>query len=94
MKKYNTLIFFSAITSNSAEYDKRSCLPSEEEWANLHSICLYIFILKMCNENPLYVFLEKELRGLSPNFHIHVSVSDLNISRISPDIFMQQYRNI
>jgi hypothetical protein len=29
------------------------------------------------NENPIYVFQEKELRGLSYNFHIHVSVSDL-----------------
>ena len=27
-----------------------------------------------CNENPIYVFLFRELRGLSPNFHIHVSV--------------------
>ena len=33
-----------------------------------------------CNENPIYVFLFLELRGLSPNFHIHVSVSDLCIS--------------
>jgi hypothetical protein len=29
-----------------------------------------------CNENPIYVFPEKELRGLSPHFYIHVSVSD------------------
>ncbi len=35
-----------------------------------------------CNKNPIYVFREKELRGLSPNFHIHVSVSDLYIPRI------------
>jgi hypothetical protein len=28
----------------------------------------------LCNENPIYVFPKKELRGLSPNFHIHVSV--------------------
>ena len=27
-----------------------------------------------CNENPIYVFLFWELRTLSPNFHIHVSV--------------------
>ncbi len=27
-----------------------------------------------CNENPIYVFLEKELRGHSLNFHMHVSV--------------------
>jgi hypothetical protein len=35
-----------------------------------------------CNENPIYTFLFWELRGLSPNFHIHVSVSDLYIPRI------------
>ncbi len=37
----------------------------------------------------IYVFLEKELRGLSPNFHIHVSVSDLYVPRIGPPIFLQ-----
>jgi hypothetical protein len=35
-----------------------------------------------CNENPIYVFTEKELRGLSPDFHIHVSVSNLYTPRI------------
>jgi hypothetical protein len=34
-----------------------------------------------CIENPIYVFLFWELRGLSPNFHIHVSVSD-NSTRV------------
>jgi hypothetical protein len=34
-----------------------------------------------CIENPMYVFPEKELRCLSPDFHIHVSVSDLYIFR-------------
>jgi hypothetical protein len=43
-----------------------------------------------CNENPIYVFPEKELRDLSPNFHIHVSVSDLYILIIGPHIFLQQ----
>jgi hypothetical protein len=42
-----------------------------------------------CNENSIYVFLFWELRGLSPNFHIHVSVSDLYIPRIGPHIFLQ-----
>jgi hypothetical protein len=37
-----------------------------------------------CNENPIYVFIFWELRGLSPNFPIHVSVSDLYIPRIGP----------
>jgi hypothetical protein len=34
------------------------------------------------NENPIYVFLFWELGGLSPNFHIHASVSDLYIPKI------------
>jgi hypothetical protein len=29
-----------------------------------------------CNENPIYVLPEKELRGLSPNYNTHVSVSE------------------
>jgi hypothetical protein len=41
-----------------------------------------------CNKNPIYVFPEKELRGLSTNFHIHVS--DLYIPRIRPHIFLQK----
>jgi hypothetical protein len=45
-----------------------------------------------CNESPIYVFPEKELRGLSPNFHIHVSVNDLYIPRDGPHIFLQQNR--
>ncbi len=42
-----------------------------------------------CKENPIYVFLFWELRGLSPIFHIHVSVSDLYscIPRIGSHIF-------
>ncbi len=37
---------------------------------------LIIFTEMHCNENPIYVFPEKELHGLSPYFHIHVSVSE------------------
>jgi hypothetical protein len=37
-----------------------------------------------CNENPIYVFPEKELRGLSPSFHIHVSERDFYTPRIGP----------
>jgi hypothetical protein len=35
-----------------------------------------------CNEIPIYVFLFWEVCGLSPNFHIHLSVSDLYFPRI------------
>jgi hypothetical protein len=51
-----------------------------------------VFLLLHCNENPSYVFPEKKLSGLSPYFHIHVSVSDLYIPRIGPHIFLQQKR--
>ncbi len=35
------------------------------------------FYWSHCNGDSAYIFLFWELRGLSPNFHIHVSVSDL-----------------
>jgi hypothetical protein len=35
------------------------------------------YSLPLCNENSIYVFLFLELSGLSPNFYILVSVSDL-----------------
>jgi hypothetical protein len=45
-----------------------------------------------CNENPIFVFLFWELCGSQFHFHIHVSVSDLYIPRISPHIWLQQNR--
>ncbi len=36
-----------------------------------------------CNENLVYVFPEKELRGLNSNFHIHVLLSIFSCSRLS-----------
>jgi hypothetical protein len=45
-----------------------------------------------CTENQIYAFPEKELRGLSSNSYIHVSVSDLYIPRIGPHIWLQQNR--
>jgi hypothetical protein len=47
-----------------------------------------------CKENSIYVFLFWKLCGPSPNFHIHVPVSDLYIPWISPHIFLQQNRQI
>ncbi len=45
-----------------------------------------------CKEIWIYVYPEKELRDLSPNFHIHVSVSDLYILTFGPPIVLQQNR--
>jgi hypothetical protein len=36
-------------------------------------------VVTHCKENPIYVFLFWEWDGLSPNFHIHVFVSDLYV---------------
>jgi hypothetical protein len=50
-----------------------------------------------CNENPIYEFLSWELRGLSPNFHIHVSVSYSTVFIYSQDqstYFLQKNRQI
>jgi hypothetical protein len=41
-------------------------------------------------ENSKQIFPEKELRGHKPNFHIHVSVSDLYIPTIDLAIFLQE----
>jgi hypothetical protein len=46
--------------------------------------------VKHCKEIPIHVFQGKELRGLSPNVHIHVSVSNLYIPTIGLPIFLQQ----
>jgi hypothetical protein len=41
-------------------------------------------------KNLKQIFPEKELRGHSPNFHIHVSVSDLYIPTIDLPILLQE----
>jgi hypothetical protein len=51
-------------------------------------MCTYCILQRTKNENWKQIFPEKELRGHSLNFHIHVSVSDLYISRIDlPTVF-------
>jgi hypothetical protein len=53
-------------------------------------------LLRMCDralQRKSYLgYQKKELRGLSPSFHIHASVSDLYVPRIDPHIFLQQNR--
>ncbi len=41
-------------------------------------------------ENSKQIFPEKELRGHIPNFHIHVSVSDLYIPTIDLPILLEE----
>ncbi len=41
-------------------------------------------------ENLKLIFPEKEYRGLSPNFHIHVSVSELYIPMIGLTVLLEE----
>jgi hypothetical protein len=41
-------------------------------------------------ENLKQIFPEKEYRGLSPNFHIHVSVSELHISTMGLPFLLKE----
>jgi hypothetical protein len=50
------------------------------------NVFLYDEQILHSNESPIYVFPEKELRSLSPNFHIDVSLSNLYIPRLGPHI--------
>jgi hypothetical protein len=52
---------------------------------------LYKGVLQRTNtENLKQIFPEMELLGLSPNFHIHVFVSDLYIPTIDLPILLQE----
>jgi hypothetical protein len=44
-------------------------------------------------ENPIYIIPEMKLHSLVPNSFIHVSVSDLYISRIDLPIWLQHNRH-
>jgi hypothetical protein len=45
---------------------------------------------KQNTENSKQIFPGKELRGLIPNFHIHVYVTDLYIPTIGLPILLQE----
>ncbi len=69
-----------------------SCIKSASSKKYEETIKNVVLEAHTATKNPLYVFPEKEFRGLSPNVHIHVSVIDLYIPRIGPHIFLQQNR--
>ncbi len=41
----------------------------------------FFTVYRPCNQNPIYIFPEKEFRGFSPNIHIHVYASDMCVSQ-------------
>jgi hypothetical protein len=48
------------------------------------------YLQRLNTKNLKQIFLKKELRDHSPNFHIHVSVSDLYIPMIDLPILLQE----
>jgi hypothetical protein len=50
----------------------------------------FIFTAKTNTDISKQIFPQKEYRGLSPNFHIHASVSDLYIPRIGLPILLEE----
>ncbi len=71
---------------------RRPAAPSLLLMASVPMPIPLAWLFAHCNANPIYVFPEKDLRCLSHNFHIHMSVGDLYIPRIRPHIFLQQNR--
>ncbi len=45
-------------------------------------------------ENLKQIFSEKEYRGLSPNFHIHVSVSELYIPTMGVPVLLEEIQYV
>jgi hypothetical protein len=54
----------------------------------VHSTFTAYALQRYNTENSKQIFPEQESRGLSPKFHIHVSVSDLYIPRIGLPILL------
>ncbi len=61
-----------------------------ENWTETFWRNLVATLQRQNTENSKQIFPEKEYRGLSPNFHIHVSVSHLYISTIGLPILLEE----
>jgi hypothetical protein len=55
---------------------------------NAHACCPAL--QRQNAENVKQIFPEKEYRGLSPNFHIHVSVSELYIPTMGLPVLLEE----
>ncbi len=78
-------------------------LPKIGNTKTIGRCCMYIFysivhfsykrrltLQRKNAENLKQIFPEKEYRGLSPNFHIHVSVSELYIPTIELPFLLEE----
>jgi hypothetical protein len=63
-----------------------------QKTANTTRTTMHKVHCKTLHENSKQIFPGEELRGYSPNFYIHVSVSDLYIPLIGLPILLQKNR--
>jgi hypothetical protein len=54
------------------------------------ALCVLCALQRQNAENLKQIFPEKEYRGLSPNFHIHVSVSELYIPTMGLPVLLEE----
>ncbi len=85
------ILFFLSQTESFSDYNKRDSVS----YQSYILITANIVHLRPCTAKNQYpnlkqIFLEKELRGHSPNFHIHVFVSDLYIPTIDLLILLHE----
>ncbi len=64
--------------------------PSFSRALSYSFICLHSILQRHKTKKSEQIFPEKELRGLSPNFNIHVSVSGFYIPTIGLPILLQE----
>jgi hypothetical protein len=62
-----------------------------EKTVMCHEMDIFVAALQRQNaENLKQIFPEKEYRVLSPNFHIHVSVSELHIPTMGLPFLLEE----
>jgi hypothetical protein len=61
-----------------------TCNPAVTKNSNYH------LLKRHCTEKWKKIFPERKLRGLSPNFYIHIYVGDLFIPTIGLPIWLQE----
>ncbi len=77
---------FSGVSFSSVYRNRHRCQDGFGQKKAIYNSLTIARDMVHCKGNSVYMFLFWELRGLSPNFYIHVSVSDLYIPRIGPHI--------
>ncbi len=82
-----------SISRQPDQEDKKTMFIKKGEWGQLGRGGpggRWYALQRQNAENLKQIFPEKEYRGLSPNFHIHVSVSELYIPTIGLPVLLEE----